>query len=83
MIFKVTKTLISNGIIGKCQYCPVSLSIKEKLNTDTVMITHNSIGIKYPEGKYTFLEIPANVKRFVMDFDAGKPVSPFEFQLDI
>jgi hypothetical protein len=78
---------IMHGQRGKCNACPVALAIKEKvLKTTGVEVATYSVELTNWDGKNVkkvILNPPLGVARFVSYFDAGDPVQPFSFDLDI
>lgn len=88
MIIKVTQEHIDNGTKSDSCYCPVSLAIMGVLplavvytNPATIFI-RNKAGLKFSAFRKT-LATPEMIGRFIVDFDKGYKVAPFEFELDL
>lgn len=91
MIIDVTEEDIKNGwnwamvrIIDeendqkRCYYCPIAISLKRTFNSEKVIAATYYLMIK--EKKYRTPEI---VSDFMLDFDYGKQVTPFSYELDL
>ena len=76
MKIKVTQQHIDAGIKKKCLYCPVALAIKDVFPTEYVNVS--DLYVRIGDNVYDLFPI---VTRFILDFDYGYPVSPFEFEL--
>jgi len=74
---KVTQRHIDTAYPGECDSCPVALAIRDAVDGRPVSVFYGSIVI----GKSDCF-MPDEVYDFVLDFDAGAPVEPFEFDLD-
>jgi len=76
----VTQDHINRGLKSDCARCPVALALGEALN-----LPHNRISVDPDEiwvGGEGVIETPPEVANFVYDFDEGKLVHPFEFDLE-
>lgn len=78
MRISVTEDHIKKGRKREPRFCPVAIAVRERLKLSEYQVdVGNRIWIKdFP------VEIPHAVNRFVSDFDNGRPVEPFEFDLD-
>jgi hypothetical protein len=80
MKVKVTISHIQQGVKLRQTHCPIALAIKEQYDFSYVSV--GSIAAHLYEGSIrTECELPAEVQRFVKDFDTDKPVQPMEFEL--
>lgn len=82
----VTQQCIDDGVARDCQHCPIARAIMARL-ADGFFVDVVSCGVWiYRTGSrrsvFNVL-IPANAKAFIDDFDDGRPVFPFSFDLDI
>lgn len=78
MLVKVTEQDIAKGIAGDCLRDPIALALRR--------ITGLPWRVEqlycYPDTKGRRPhQTPRQVNRFIEDFDNGKPVQPFEFEL--
>ena len=82
MRIQVTQEHITNGRQKWCQLCPVALALGEALGTE-VSITCTDFRIVSPPktARKRHFKLPENVMLFISDFDCGRPVQPFEFEL--
>lgn len=76
----VTQNDIERGTRYRACACPVALAIKRRTSRECevagrYMIFRSDINTKY--------DLPTPVRKFVVDFDTGKPVKPFSFELDL
>lgn len=76
MRIKVTQKHIKKGKVASCGECPVALAIKERLQSNDVAVFISSVNINVLP--YILTQKAA---RFVKDFDKGKRVRPFSFNL--
>lgn len=78
MKIKVTEEHIKNGIKFNPWFCPIGLALQvaqpnPQLSVGCDVIHDGEIDILMPE----------NARKFRSDFDADRPVSPFEFDIDL
>jgi hypothetical protein len=80
---EVTEEDIRGGVRKACTVCPVARA----LNRATEMIWWVPGGVggfqDEPEVQPYWIDLPATVKQFIIDFDAGRPVSPIEFDIEV
>ena len=83
MRIKVTQKNIDKGYRGSCDTCPLALALKEAIPTARlVSVGTESIGFtREGQSRWKIIKLPPQARFFVDDFDAGKPVKPFEFDL--
>jgi len=83
-LIQITVEHIANGKPKLPRHCPVALAIQKYLNKDSLvcvgpfdlLIYGYSLGMQIQK-------TPKEIKEFMLLFDAGKKVEPFEFELDI
>lgn len=84
MKITVTQQHIDKGVRGSCSSDPISLALQDAgfknpwAGTDR--ITASGFG---PFRRYYSLETPPALLAFMRDFDTGKEVLPFEFELEV
>lgn len=77
MKIQVTRLHIQNGRKQNAFFCPIALSLKEMVyNPNLVCVGLGAISLS-GETHST----PEIAKQFIEDFDAGKNVEPFSFDL--
>jgi len=64
--------------IGRTQSCPIAQSLKRR-HLPFVGVTKSGIVTIF--GRLVLL--PPKAQQFIADFDAGKPVSPFHFEVSL
>jgi hypothetical protein len=81
--FSLTQDHINSGKPGIPDKCPVALCIKEKFQEYDVMIGLDASNEANCFINLTSISLPYIVQRFVDNFDARKPVRPFNFPVKI
>ena len=80
MIIQVTQQHIDFGLRGSCSSDPLSLAMLD------AGLSEPWVSPAYfrwkKDGKTYFHPIPENVVEFIIDFDNGKEVRPFEFEVE-
>jgi hypothetical protein len=79
----VTQKHIDIGVPKDCKYCPIAFALRDLgfKHFDVGVISINIFESAYGDVKR--INLPKNVGSFIQDFDAGREVKPFEFELDI
>ena len=79
MIIKVTQEHIDKGCKLNTLSCPVALAMEEATGDNW------SVGSVFfwLESKKKAIPITIKIRYFIEDFDSGKKVLPFEFELNI
>ena len=72
----VMRSDIKKGIRDRCMRCPIALAMKRHWSMPSVYRD-----ICFPETDEVAL--PAEARLFIEHFDAGKPVKPFRFTLEV
>lgn len=78
---QVTNAHIQNGIKGNCKHCPVALAVME-ITHGEVLVGNDKLAAKINDNNH-WAYTPDNVNDFVYDFDAGMPVQPFTFEIEL
>ncbi len=77
MKIKVTKEDIANGKRNDFHSCPIALATKRKLNIGDWRL---SVGaVIYNRGNDKRWSLPKIARQFIINFDRGQKVKPFEF----
>lgn len=77
MKIKITAEDIAYGVRGSCSLCPVVHAVNRAFNCEGANIGPFVIFLSQRRQ----WETPSIVRSFIMRFDAGLPVEPFEFEL--
>lgn len=82
---EVTRAHIRHGKRGECRNCPIALAVDSHLNRDHYCEVHHDLSIlnKHYLFSRVSMPLPASALNFAMDFDYGRPVEPFSFDIDI
>ena len=79
MRVQVKQAHIDAGIPRHASYCPIALALKEQTG-ELWTVTDD---VAYPDKLTAPLgELPVQVREFILAFDTGEPVQPFEFELE-
>lgn len=90
MKIKVTQKHIDFGVRGSPYRCPVAWAISDTVNKDVdvlddkylrVSVGGRMVGLKDKAGTRDF-NVPEEARAFVLNFDFGYRVFPFEFDID-
>lgn len=76
----VTQAHIDAGVSKSECRCPIALALTDAGCTG-VEVGNFTVGFKYGT-QHVDVDIPQLVERFVRDFDFGRQVFPFEFDLE-
>lgn len=79
----VTAEDIANGKHGNCSLCPVALAVNRAIGQkfDAVRIGFRNAEFGYGDPDERVL--PWRAQEFVLDYESGRPVEPFEFEMDV
>lgn len=82
-IIKVLRKHIKAGKKIDCRKCPVALAIKQAIprSNPTVCFSFCDVTVKNKRRKMVCM--PEKTRRFIENFDDGRNVIPFKFQLEI
>lgn len=76
---QVTEEDISRGLKGDCHKCPIALAAYKVLGDIFQGVTRDTI--YYKRGDLIKGFYSNKIKQFVEDFDNGRKVEPFEFEI--
>lgn len=79
MKIEVTEDDIKNGKKNNLENCPIFLVLK-RMNLKNLYVTANYIGLMDSTGDK--ISLPESATRFIYDFDNGKDVKNFEFEIN-
>jgi len=80
---KVTQETIDTGEPCNSFGCPIVIAVRNALGTaGRIEVTDTTI-IVMADGINQFFITPWTVTEFVHAFDAGEPVEPFEFKIEV
>ena len=82
MRIEVTQDLIDKGEAKDCSSCPVALAILVATGAQAVEV-YATGGFLATRRRGTEFVMPVEARQFIVDFDAGKRVAPFSFDLDL
>ena len=77
MKITVTQDDIDNGIRRSCRDCPIALALRRRFPSADIHV--DGYGIAIEDGRAF---VPLLARRFADDFDNGRPVCPFELEID-
>ena len=79
---KVEDYHIKCGVPGTGGFCPIALAVTPLLPAgQTAVVTRICVAVWSGQQILDTYDLPNEASRFTMDFDSGKQVSPFEFDL--
>src|SRR6266404_6219339 len=78
MLIAVTQKHIDEGKRRHCHRCPVALALREATDRSDIEVLSKYAGV--PSG--WSWNLPYEAQKSIDDFDMGRPVKPFEFQID-
>ncbi len=84
----VTQEDIDHGTASDCATCPVALALKRTLKGNEVIVEEVYAGVNYLYFFYKkrmvyLCNTPRIVNKFMNDFDMGREVSPFDFEVEV
>lgn len=77
----VTQDDIEKGEATNCHYCPIAIAAKRAFKAYSVSCAVRLL-IYTDETSYKKYKLPDEALNFIGDFDNGKGVEPFEFEID-
>lgn len=84
MKLSITQEHINTGKPRESCDCPIALALRPYF-PDRLIVVHEG-GISIFKDEYEYLQItspPEQARQFIHDFDNGRPVVPFEFELNL
>ncbi|MBY0277921.1 hypothetical protein K2Z84_21515 [Candidatus Binatia bacterium] len=87
----MTQEHIDNGVAQACEACPIALAILDAIpraaycdvEADHVQLWFDVEADVIMDAPDREADMPLIAANFVTDFDAGRPVRPFEFELGV
>lgn len=80
MLVEVTLEDIRLGQKQNCQHCPVARALWRAMPIEGKFIFVGVWNVQLRDKEYPLPEV---VSRFIRDFDSGKNVEPFSFELEL
>lgn len=81
MEISVTKEDIKKGNQGHCRDCPIALAASRAFGVDVLVRSRYVAVDAVPGGRNAIYSLPENARNFINNFDNGRPVRPFRFEL--
>jgi hypothetical protein len=82
MKIEVTQQDIDKGLSNNCFLCPIAHAVKRKMNTDCILVYCDRISVMSTIFSSYFYKLPKKAQTFIKQFDDGKPVKPFTFEIE-
>ncbi len=84
MTIHVTQAHINAGVRQECRTCPIALALRGAIaHAPEVQVMSGSFVAFGSHGGAEIHRLPEAAQDFITAFDAGQPVQPFSFELDI
>lgn len=85
MKIQVTSEDINNGRESHCSECPVALACRRVFPNNVVKVTRQTIHLYEINGSEPsgIINLPIVASYFIYDFDEGRTVDPFEFEINL
>lgn len=77
MKIKVTQADIDAGEMQNCHWCPISHAVRRAYPESKVRIGNLTMAVDNKG-----YDLPVEAKYFIGEFDADRPVTPFEFEIN-
>lgn len=78
---EVTQEDIKNGIRESANTCPIALAVTRAYG-GRVLVNSGVIIWDNGTGRPQIFSFPENVRQFIINFDKGLQVKPFEFEIE-
>lgn len=78
----VTYDHIMRGDRAESNSCPIALALREQDDVNDARVYDNHIMI-YKENKQLSFSVNGEMIRFIHEFDAGRGVKPFSFDMEL
>ncbi len=81
---EIKQSDIDDGEEGSCDNCPAAKAVKRSLCRN-VCVTRTDIWKQTSRSEpiESLCRLPAEAQKFIGDFDAGRHVNPFSFEIEI
>ncbi len=82
VVVEVTAEDIDNGKKALLKECPIARAVGRTMPPNKSHVSIYSWGIRvYYVNTYEDYSIPRSAEKFIKNFDSGRPVSPFKFEM--
>ena len=79
-VINVTARDIEKGSRAEPESCPVARALSRAFRSQAIVGTRD---VDFNDGSLKTIFLPADAVRFILDFDRGRPVRPFKFEVYI
>jgi hypothetical protein len=79
----VTEDHIKSGVRKDATSCPIALALQNRHDCTSVEVEPCGITFDRAGWRWKARAVPANAETFMLRFDEGAPVEPFEFDLEV
>jgi hypothetical protein len=73
---------IDAGVRRDCRLCPVAMAL-QRATGEAWRVSEKRAVLRRGSATPIRVRIPVNVTSFIRRFDAGEPVAPFEFTIEV
>lgn len=80
MKIRVTARDIEKGAQGDCGLCPIARATQRAFDTEKVYVCANAVLVG---SNWDYWDLPKRAINFIKRFDAGRSVTPFEFEIEV
>lgn len=77
----VTKEHIDNGVCGSSTNCPIAYALIEKSSVKLRSVGSGFVEVVNKKNETFLYILPQKARQFIEDFDDGKEVEPFSFEM--
>ena len=77
MIISVTQEDIDKGVLSSIDDCAIAIALRRKVGGYGIAKSYVFTALG------SVVRLPNNARRFIAKFDAGLPVKPFNFRLNV
>ena len=81
MKINVTEEDIRMGLRYECSKCPIAIALKRAYKEERVAVSTVAFLIYHLSIPLHTLDDDSNIVSFIEDFDNGRPVKPFSFEI--
>jgi hypothetical protein len=80
---EVTQRDISRGVPADCSKCPVALAVRRATKIRKIAADTSGLFRIAPYTEFARFTAKHPARKFIKDFDAGEPVEPFSFEVEL
>ena len=80
---RVLATDIKNGERQHSQACPIALAVRRRFPDASEVTVSTEVMAFYLKGRTHHAALPSIARFFINEFDAGHPVAPISFELEL